>query len=179
MGTPVAGESDAVIANPLRASGLIDTAALEVGRAYQRAHGGLLSNALLHLGSVKEGDFLRVFAELYSTRFVKSEKLKTLKLDLALLERVGVRLAERLRMCPIRWDEARGDLHVVAAVPLATNLDAIKSTGGNAGGFRVSALTGKVPGDVQMGRSGRANGTVDISTIEICGSASVEPGGSA
>jgi len=121
---PVAGESDAVIANPLRASGLIDSAALEVGRTYQRTHGGLLSNALLHLASVKEGDFLRVFAELYSTRFVKSDKLKTLKLDQALVDRIGVRLAERLRMCPIRWDEARGDLHVVAAVPLATNLDA-------------------------------------------------------
>ncbi len=120
---PVAGESDAVIANPLRASGLIDSATLDVGRAYQKTHGGLLSNALLHLNSVKEGDFLRIFAELYSTRFVKSDKLKTLKLDLSLVERVGVRLAERLRMCPIRWDEARGDLHVVAAIPLATNLD--------------------------------------------------------
>ncbi len=120
---PVAGESDAVIANPLRASGLIDTAALDVGRAYQRAHGGLLSNALLHLNSVKEGDFLRVFAELYSTRFVKSDKLKTLKLEMELVEKVGVRLAERLRVCPIRWDEAKGDLHVVAAIPLATNLD--------------------------------------------------------
>ncbi len=120
---PVAGESDAVIANPLRASGLIDSATLDVGRSYQRNKGGLLSNALLHLNSVKEGDFLRVFAELYSTRFVKSDKLKTLKLDQALVEKIGVRLAERLRMCPIRWDEARGDLHVVAAVPLATNLD--------------------------------------------------------
>ncbi|MBS1151331.1 MAG: cyclase [Myxococcaceae bacterium] len=112
-----------MIANPLRASGLVDSATLDVGRTYQRTNGGLLSNALLHLNSVKEGDFLRIFAELYSTRFVKSDKLKTLKLDLALVEKVGVRLAERLRMCPIRWDEARGDLHVVAAVPLATNLD--------------------------------------------------------
>ena len=118
-----AGESDAVIANPLRASGLIDSTALETGRAYQRKNGGLLSDALLKLNLVKEGDFLKVFAELYSTRFVKSDKLKTLKIDLELMEKVGVRLAERLRMCPIRWDEARGDLHVVAAVPLATNLD--------------------------------------------------------
>src|SRR4051812_38981775 len=118
-----AGESDAVIANPLRASGLIDSTALEQGRAYQRKNGGLLSDALLKQNLVKEGDFLKVFAELYSTRFVKSDKLKTLKIDLELMDKVGVRLAERLRMCPIRWDEARGDLHVVAAVPLATNLD--------------------------------------------------------
>ncbi|MBL8924206.1 MAG: GAF domain-containing protein [Myxococcaceae bacterium] len=116
-------ESDSVIANPLRASGLIDAEGLERARAYTKEHGGLLSDALLRLNLVKEGDFLRIFAELYSTRFVKSDKLKTLKLDEVLLERVGVRSAERLRMCPIRWDEAAGELHVVAAVPLASNLE--------------------------------------------------------
>ncbi len=120
---PVAGESDTVIANPLRASGLIDSVGLEVARTFQQAQGGLLSNALLNLNLVKEGDFLRIFAEFYSTRFVKSDKLSTLKLELALVEKVGVHLAQRLRMCPIRWDAARGDLHVVAAVPLATNLE--------------------------------------------------------
>ncbi len=116
-------ESDSVIANPLRASGLIDTEGLEQGRKYVKDHGGLLSDALLRLNLVKEGDFLRIFAELYSTRFVKSDKLKTLRLDEVLLERVGVRSAERLRMCPIRWDESAGELHVVAAVPLSSNLE--------------------------------------------------------
>jgi adenylate cyclase len=117
-------ESDAVIANPLRASGLIDGPTLERGRTFQRSNGGLLSDALLKLNLVKESDFLRIFAELYSTRFVKTEKLKTLRLEVDLLEKVGVRLAERLRLCPIRWDDEKGDLHIVAAVPLATNLDA-------------------------------------------------------
>ncbi|MDP3502079.1 MAG: adenylate/guanylate cyclase domain-containing protein [Myxococcales bacterium] len=117
-------ESDSVIANPLRASGLIDSAALDRARAYAKDHGGLLSDALLRMNLVKEGDFLRIFAELYSTRFVKSDKLKTLKLDETLLERVGVRSAERLRMCPIRWDSKAEELHVVAAIPLSSNLDA-------------------------------------------------------
>jgi adenylate cyclase len=116
-------ESDSVIANPLRASGLVDAGALDQGRSWVQQHGGLLSDALLRLNLVKEQDFLRTFAELYSTRFVKSDKLKTLKLDEVLLERVGVRSAERLRMCPIRWDEANGELHVVAAVPLSSNLE--------------------------------------------------------
>lgn len=116
-------ESDSVIANPLRASGLIDTAGLERGRAYVEANGGLLSDALLRMNLIKEADFLRIFAELYGTRFVKSDKLKTLTLDEALLERVGVRTAERLRMCPIRYDEAAEELHVVAAIPLSSNLD--------------------------------------------------------
>jgi class 3 adenylate cyclase len=78
---------------------------------------------LLRLNLVREGDFLRVFAELYSTRFVKADKLRTLTLDEPLLERVGVRTSERLKMCPIRWDPATHELHVVASVPLSATLE--------------------------------------------------------
>lgn len=46
-----------------------------------------------------------------------------------------------------------------------TNLDAVRSTSGKSGGFKVSALTGRVPGDVALGRAGRANGDVDINTL--------------
>ncbi len=118
-----APESDAVIVNPLRASGLLDSLGLERARAHVREQGGLLSDALLRLGLVKEGDFLRIFAELYSTRFVKAEKLKGIRLDEGLLERCGVRSAERLRMCPIHWDGAKQELHVVASVPLSSSLE--------------------------------------------------------
>lgn len=121
MGSPP--ESDAVIVNPLRASGLLDEESLEQARAYVQAHGGLLSDALLRLELIRESDYLRTFAELYSTRFVKSEKLRTIRLDEDLLDRVGVRSAERLRLCPIHWDAARFDLHVVAAVPLSSTLE--------------------------------------------------------
>ncbi len=123
MSVALNSESDVVIANPLRASGLVDAATVERARAYAREKGGSLSDALLRLNLVKEPDFLRVFAELYSTRFVKAEKLRSLKLDEALLDRVGVRSAERLRMCPIRWDPASQELHVVAGIPLSSNLE--------------------------------------------------------
>lgn len=116
-------ESDAVIANPLKAAGLVDVAALEQARAFIRENGGLLSEALLHLNLVKESDFLRIFAEFYNTKFVKAEKLKTLKLDPDLVEKMGVRTAERLRMCPIRFDEEKSELHVVAAIPLASTVE--------------------------------------------------------
>jgi class 3 adenylate cyclase len=119
----VAPESDAVIVNPLKASGLLDSIGLERARAHVQESGGLLSDALLRLGLVKEGEFLRIFAELYSTRFVKAEKLKSIRLDEGLLERVGVRSAERLRMCPIHWDAAKMELHVVASVPLSSSLE--------------------------------------------------------
>lgn len=121
--TTGAPEADAVIVNPLRASGLLDSIGLERARSYVRENGGLLSDALLRLGLVKEGDFLRVFAELYSTRFVKAEKLKGIRLNDDLLERVGVRSAERLRLCPIHWDPNTMELHVVAAIPLSSSLE--------------------------------------------------------
>jgi class 3 adenylate cyclase len=121
--TTGAPEADAVIVNPLRASGLLDPVGLERARAHVRENGGLLSEALLRLGLVKEGDFLRVFAELYSTRFVKAEKLKGTRLNEELLERVGVRSAERLRLCPIHWDPNTMELHVVAAIPLSASLE--------------------------------------------------------
>ncbi len=119
----VSSDSDAVIANPLRASGLIDSAGLDRARKYQAQKGGLLSEALLRLNLIKENDFLKTFAELYATRFVKAEKLKGLKLDGPVLELVSVRLCERMRMCPIRWDAGIKELHVVAAVPLSSNLE--------------------------------------------------------
>ncbi len=119
----VTSDTDAVVANPLRASGLVDAAALEKARALQATKGGSLSDALLRLNCIKEGDFLRIFAELYSTRFVKAEKLRALKLDEQLLERTGVRMAERLRMCPIRWEVETQTVHVVAAPPLSSGLE--------------------------------------------------------
>ncbi len=115
-------ESEAVIVNPLKASGLVDAAGLERARAWVRERGGALSDALLRLNVLKEVDFLRVFAELYSTRFVKAEKLRGIRLDDELLERVGVRSAERLRMCPVHFDRQTSDVSVVASVPLAANL---------------------------------------------------------
>ncbi len=119
----VSSEPEAVIVSPLKASGLIDPGGLDRARSYVREFGGALSDALLRLNVVKEGDFLRVFAELYSTRFVKAEKLRTIKLDEALLERIGVRVAERLRMCPVHFDSQRGEVSVVASAPLASSLD--------------------------------------------------------
>lgn len=123
MSVALNSESDAVIVTPLKASGLVDAAAMDRARAHVREKGGSLSDALLRLNLIKEGDFLRVFAELYSTRCVKAEMLRTLKLDEGLLDRVGVRSAERLRACPIGWDPVSHELHVVAGIPLSMNLE--------------------------------------------------------
>lgn len=118
-----APESDAVVVNPLKASGLVDAAQLDRARAYARENRTLISDALLRLNLLKESDYLRTFAELYSVRFVKADKLRSARLDEKLLERVGVRNAERLRVCPVQWDQARSELHVVASVPLSASLE--------------------------------------------------------
>ena len=122
MASPRA-DADSVIANPLRAAGVVDAASLDRARAYQIQNGGPLSDALLRLNLVRESEFLRVFAELYSTQFVKADKLRTLKMNDELLERVGVRASERLGMCAVRWEQEGGELHIVAAVPLSANLE--------------------------------------------------------
>ncbi len=53
-----------------------------------------------------------------------------------------------------------------SSLAAATNLDAVRSTSGKRGGFKVSSLTGKIPGgDVALGRPGRLNGSVAIDTL--------------
>ena len=91
LGVPMTAlsDSDAVIAKPLLGSGVVSNSAIEKAQAYQRHNGGLLSDALLRLNLVRESDFLRVFAELYSVQFVKASQLKDLKINDELLERVG------------------------------------------------------------------------------------------
>ena len=115
-------ESEAVIVK-LQLKGLVDAVGIERGRAQVRKQGGLLSAALLRLDLVREADFLRIFAELYPARFIKTEKLRSLHIDEGLLERVDVRSAERLQVAPLSWDQARQELEVVASVPLRPNLE--------------------------------------------------------
>lgn len=116
-------ETDAVVVNPLRAAGLLDSLGLDRARSHVREHGGDLSDALLRLGLVKESDFLRAIADLYATRFVRSERLRSIQLDGVALDRLPVRVAERLRCCPIHWDPERHELQVVASAPLSAELE--------------------------------------------------------
>ncbi|MGC4121368.1 MAG: adenylate/guanylate cyclase domain-containing protein [Myxococcales bacterium] len=116
-------DSEGSVINHLRASGIVDAAGIERAQLLQKTRGGSLVDALLRLNIVSEIHFLRTFAELYSTRYVKSEKVVTFRLDEELINRVNVRAAERLRICPIRWDPASQELLVVAAPPMSATLE--------------------------------------------------------
>lgn len=114
---------DALLVQPLKASGLVDGPAVELARAHLAQHGGVLGDVLLDLELVREADFLRVFADQHSLRFVKAEKMKTLPLGAELSDVLGARTAERLRACPIHWDASSRELQVVAAPPLLPTLE--------------------------------------------------------
>ncbi|HEY3452599.1 MAG TPA: adenylate/guanylate cyclase domain-containing protein [Myxococcales bacterium] len=116
-------ESEGPVVNHLRAAGIVDAAGMERAQTLQKTRGGSLVDALLRLNIIAELHFLRTFAELYSTRYVKSEKVATFRLDEELMNRVNVRAAERLRICPIRWDPASQELLVVAAPPMSATLE--------------------------------------------------------
>lgn len=108
----------------LRASGLVDAWALEKAQEHAKEAGRGVVDALLELELVKEQDLLKHFADGHGGRFIRAEKLRQLKVDDELLERVGVRAAQRLRLCPIRWIVEGGELQVAAAVPISPALEA-------------------------------------------------------
>ncbi len=117
-------EADGGVGARLRSAGVVDAWALEKAQAHGQATERGLIDALLELELVKEQDLLKHFAEAHGGRFIRAEKLKSAKVDAALLERVGVRAAQRLRMCPMRWVVEGGELQVAAAVPISPALEA-------------------------------------------------------
>jgi len=109
---------DSSVLEPLQAAGLLPGDAAAQARALQRERGGFLGDALLRLGLVKEVDFLRTFAELYGTRFVKSDKVVKVSFDQTLIDQIPARVAEELRVLPFARNPAAQEIHVIAAVPL-------------------------------------------------------------
>ncbi|MBS2032798.1 MAG: protein kinase [Deltaproteobacteria bacterium] len=114
---------DATILEPLQAAGLLQGGAVEQAKGLQRERGGFLGDALLRLNLVREVDFLRTFAELYGTRFVKSDKVVKVTFDQALIDQIPARTAEELRVLPFAKNAATNEIHVIAAVPLNPEIE--------------------------------------------------------
>lgn len=117
------GTPDGAIIDPLVAANLLTADGLEQARQLQRDRGGFLGDAILRLGVVKEVDFLRTFAELYGTRFVKSDKVVKVSFDQGLLDQIPARMAEELRVIPFARHAATQEIHVIAAVPLHPEIE--------------------------------------------------------
>ena len=114
---------DATILEPLQAAGLLQGGAAEQAKGLQRERGGFLGDALLRLNLVREVDFLRTFAELYGTRFVKSDKVVKVTFDQTLIDQIPARTAEELRVLPFAKNAATNEIHVIAAVPLNPEIE--------------------------------------------------------
>jgi adenylate cyclase len=115
-------ESESVILNPLKASGLLSANDIAKIRHIASQDGDLFTNVMLRLGLVRESELLRIFAELYDLHILRSDVLRLATIEEAAVEMLPVRVAERLRVFPKSFEPHSGSFEVVAAVPLASGL---------------------------------------------------------
>ncbi len=101
----------------LRDEGLISRDQFDSAISAMRRLGGRIEEALLDIRAIDEPELLRFLAGKYKTRFVSTEKLSQLEVTQAIIERVPLRVAERIGVVPILFDEAGGILSVVTADP--------------------------------------------------------------
>jgi adenylate cyclase len=116
-------QSDATLLNPLKASGLIDSVGIEEAKQEAKRRKCTLIDAILALNLISERAFLKVFADLYATRFLKAESLSMVELSSSLTEVISREDALLLKVCPLRYSEDESELHVVASVPISPSLE--------------------------------------------------------
>jgi class 3 adenylate cyclase len=121
---PRTSQSDTALINPLKNNGLLDHASIEKAREEAKRRGCNIADAVLLLRLVTERDFLKVFADLYATRFLKAEALCERAISLDLCRVMSREDATALRICPLHYDAQRRELQVVATVPLAASIEA-------------------------------------------------------
>jgi serine/threonine protein kinase/class 3 adenylate cyclase len=137
---------DEAIETPLLASNLVTAVQMGEARAFQRTHGGTLGDSLLRLNLLKEVDFLRVFSELYGTKFVKSDKVTKVVFSAELLQQFPAKLATQLRVIPFSQNPTTMETHVIAAVPLAPETTTVVQQRTGAGAVTIYLAT---PGAVE------------------------------
>ncbi|MFW6052231.1 MAG: DUF4388 domain-containing protein [Myxococcota bacterium] len=106
----------------LAAEGRIGAAEHRQALAHAEQTGVHVQDALVDLGAMAEEELLRYQASVYGMRFVGTRKLGRARIDPRILRMVPARAAEKLGVCPILYDAARGALSVVAADPGASDV---------------------------------------------------------
>jgi adenylate cyclase len=115
-------EADQFVARTLLSAGILDDERIEAARRYATSRTTSLTDAVLGLEQLQEVELLRVFGDMYETRFVRSSSLRTLHVDEEALTHLAVSDADRLSVFPARFDAVTGELSVVASLPLAKQL---------------------------------------------------------
>ncbi|HEY8429691.1 MAG TPA: DUF4388 domain-containing protein [Sandaracinaceae bacterium] len=86
--------------------------------AHAQRTGERIEEALIETGIFEETELLKLLAARYGTRFVTTERLSKADIDRKTLERVPLRIAERLQVFPVVLDaRAGGSLSFIVAAP--------------------------------------------------------------
>ncbi len=76
-----------------------------------------VEEAVLEMGALTEAELLKLLAERYETRFVSTERLSKSKISRSVLRMVPRKLAERLQIFPILFEQQGQTLSIVTAAP--------------------------------------------------------------
>jgi response regulator RpfG family c-di-GMP phosphodiesterase len=98
-------------------AGLVSAEAVERALSHQKITGHRLGDCLVDLGLLPETTLLRFLAAEFKTRFVSAEKLAKARIAPEVLDKVPVRMAEKMDFLPIAIDPERKILSVVMAEP--------------------------------------------------------------
>ncbi|MBX3269484.1 MAG: DUF4388 domain-containing protein [Sandaracinaceae bacterium] len=101
----------------LRDEGAISASQFEGAVHHAARTGRRVEEALLDIGALGEADLLKLLAERYETRFVSTERLASSKIPRRVLELVPFKLAERLQVFPILFEQGGQTLSIVTAAP--------------------------------------------------------------
>lgn len=101
-------------------AGLVTPSAVSQALELQKRAGGRLGDCLVELKLITEQALLRFLAAELNTRYVSAEKLAKVKVEPDVLDRVPVRMAEKVGLLPIAYDVEKRVLSVVMAEPQNT-----------------------------------------------------------
>jgi response regulator RpfG family c-di-GMP phosphodiesterase len=101
-------------------AGLVTTSAVSQALELQKRAGGRLGDCLVELRLISEQALLRFLAAELNTRYVSAEKLAKVRVEPDVLDRVPVRMAEKVGLLPIAYDAQKRILSVVMAEPQNT-----------------------------------------------------------
>lgn len=76
-----------------------------------------VEEAVIEIGAMTEAELLKLLAERYETRFVSTERLANSRIGRRVLELVPHKLAERLQVFPIVFEQNGQTLSIVSAAP--------------------------------------------------------------
>lgn len=108
MSTPRLGER-------LLQAGLITREALAQALEFQKRSGSRVGEALVELKLLSEAALLRFLAAEWGTRYVSADKLAKVKVETVVLDRIPVRMAEKMAVLPIAFEPNSKTLSVVMA----------------------------------------------------------------